>query len=249
MKNIVRSTSLIVSAVMVALLLVPVAGAKMRRFSGASPAAWQSSIVVGGSRTLLPDGRLLIAGGQDSSGRVQTTLSTVDPITGETIALESGLRFARAAHTATVLPDGTVLIFGGVGQDGKLVPSAELFDPVSGAVRVLPTPAPVARAFHTATLLTEGRVLIAGGVFSNGTLAGTVELWDPRGENTVILSPQVTMPRRNHTANLLPDGRVLFSGGPTRAAILWRIIRSSIPSPKLFRLQPISDRSSSPMVL
>src|SRR5258708_7514742 len=204
-------TSLIL-ALAVALLSVSPASGKMRHEGMVPSVIEDAQLLVGGTGTLLPDGRLLLAGGQDSNGRVQATLATRNTVTETITTLGVGLHFPRAAHTPTVLPDGTVLILGGVGQDGKLVPSAELFDPVSGAVRLLAASSPAPRAFHTATLLTDGRVLVAGGVLTNGVFAKNVELWDPRGRHSAILPSQVAMPRRNHTATLLPDGRVLFSG-------------------------------------
>jgi RHS repeat-associated protein len=205
-----RSASLVALALMFAWLLVPNAAAKTRR----SPAASNSNPAsFAFTKTFLPDGRILIAGGQNQGGRVQGALSTVNPVTGAGTILNVALRFPRAAHTSTVLPDGTVLILGGIGLDGKLVPSAELFDPVSGTVRPLSGSAPATRAFHTSTLLTDGRVLIAGGVFPNGSLAKVIELWDPRGQNSTTIVPQLAIERRGHTATLLPDGRVLFSGG------------------------------------
>jgi RHS repeat-associated protein len=172
-----------------------------------------SQALVGATRTLLPDGRLLVTGGQDRTGHVRATLVTRDPLTGAVTVLDTRLRFPRWAHTATVLPDGNVLILGGTGQTGNLVSSAELFDPMSGAVRLLAEAAPTPRAFHAATLLTDGRVLVAGGVFAGGAPATTVELWDYRGKHSTTLPPQVVLNRQNHVATLLPDGTVLFSGG------------------------------------
>ena len=140
--------------------------------------------LVGATRTLLPDGRLLLSGGQDATGRAKGTLATGNPLTGEVTILGAAMRFPRTAHTATVLPDGTVLILGGVGPNGDLVKLAEIFDPVTGTVGPLAGTAPKPRAFHTATLLTDGRVLVAGGVFASVVSAKTIELWDPRTQNS-----------------------------------------------------------------
>ena len=197
--------------VLVALLLIPASFATMRHEAALAFGVEDASALVGSSETLLPDGRLLMVGGQDSNGQLQGTLSTRDPLTGTVTLLGASLHFARAAHTATVLPDGTVLVLGGVGEDGKLVSSAEVFDPVSDAVDILTISPPAPRAFHTATLLTDGRVLFAGGVFANALPAESIELWDPRGNNTPILPNGIA--RRNHKAVLLPDGTVFFSGG------------------------------------
>src|SRR5579863_7398397 len=105
--------------VLVALLLVPASFAKMRHDAALAFSVDEGSELAGSSVTLLPDGRLLVVGGQDGNGQLQGTLSTRQPLTGTVTVLGASLRFPRAAHTATVLPDGTVLVLGGVGQDGK----------------------------------------------------------------------------------------------------------------------------------
>jgi RHS repeat-associated protein len=213
MNKTVRLKSSFAFVLAMALLSVLPASGKMRHAAKVASTVEDAQILLGSTTTLLPDGRLLVVGGESADGHVQATLSTIDPISGTEAVLEATLHFPRAAHTATVLPDGTVLILGGVGQNGSLVSSSELFDPISGTVRSLATQPPVARAFHTATLLTEGRVLIAGGIFKAGLPASGIELWDPRGQNTATLTSQIAMTRRNHTATLLADGTVLFSGG------------------------------------
>src|SRR5882724_512293 len=123
--------------------------------------------VSGESRTLLPDGRVLITGGQDKSGSVSRIAAIDDPNTGALTPLPTTLNIARAWHTATVLPSGSVLIFGGIGTAGTVVAQAELFDPGSRTFQLIAV-GPTPRAFHTATLLTDGRLLIAGGVSAAG---------------------------------------------------------------------------------
>jgi hypothetical protein len=213
MNKTVCLKSSLMFALAVTLLFVTLASGKMLPTPAPTSAIEGSQALVGATRTLLPDGRLLVTGGQDRTGHVRATLATRDPLTGAVTVLGTPLRFPRFSHTATVLPDGTVLILGGTGQTGNLVSSAELFDSMSGSVRLLADAAPTPRAFHTATLLTDGRVLVAGGVFAGGVSATTIELWDYRGKHSTTLPPQVVLNRQNHVATLLPDGTVLFSGG------------------------------------
>ena len=80
------------------------------------------------SATLLPDGRVLIAGGL-VHGYPFLSLSSVElynPAT-DSWSTASPLSAARYAHSATLLPDGRVLIAGGNGDSGSLS-SAELYD-------------------------------------------------------------------------------------------------------------------------
>src|SRR5436190_4185354 len=65
--------------------------------------------------TLLPDGRVLVAGGEDRLYALASA-ELYDPATG-TWSDTGSLNTARDSHTATLLPNGMVLVVGG--RDGK----------------------------------------------------------------------------------------------------------------------------------
>jgi hypothetical protein len=77
--------------------------------------------------TLLPDGKVLVAGGRGfNNSSVFANAELYDPASGTWTATGS-LVTARAGHTATLLPNGKVLVTGGQGNGGTLA-SAELYD-------------------------------------------------------------------------------------------------------------------------
>ena len=108
--------------------------------------------------TLLPDGKVLAAGGTAS-----TTTELYDPVTGNWTATGT-LNAARIYHTATLLPNGKTIVAGGdiIGN------SAEIFDAIAGKW-TLTGLMNTARAHHTATLLPIGKVLVAGGTAKSVT--------------------------------------------------------------------------------
>jgi RHS repeat-associated protein len=192
------------------LVVVLVFCATVPRLSAAVQAS-NAAAANGQTATLLPNGGVLLAGGQDASGHTSPALWLRD-LQGNERQLQAALQIARIGHTATVLPDGTVLILGGVGTDGQLVQVPEILNPQTESSQLLTSGAPSARVFHSATVLTDGRVLISGGAGVNGETLLSAELWDPRRQTvTAISSPPSA--RRNHTATLLADGRVLLMGG------------------------------------
>lgn len=160
----------------------------------------------GQTATLLANGKVLIAGGQDALNPLQSA-ELYDPATG-TFSYTGSMAVARNGHTATSLPNGKVLITGGTGLS---VP-AELYDPVAGTFSNTGTMA-ATRTGHTATLLNSGKVLIAGG---NATIAAG-ELYDPSA-GTFGPTLNMTAFRFNHTATLLPNGKVLLAGGSPTVA-------------------------------
>lgn len=159
--------------------------------------------------TLLGTGKVLIAGGTDS-----TSVELFDPDT-ETFVMAGSMNVPRAHHTATRLDSGKVLIAGG-SSNGEGTATAELYDPASGEF-TLTHPMTEPRYQHAATLLENGKVLLLGGyvapksTFNNEGLQ-SAELYDP-ATGEFVPTGSMHYPRVLPTTTLLPNGSVLVSGG------------------------------------
>jgi hypothetical protein len=159
-----------------------------------------------GTATLLPNGKVLVAGGWSL-----TSAELYNPATG-TWAATGSMNVGRYQHTATLLPSGKVLVAGGDGPSGY-VSSSELYDPATGtwtAQGPLSNP----RGLHTAILLPGGKVMVAGGYGpdgSNGYLA-SAELYDP-ATGLWTWTGSMNTARRGPTAIMLLNGKVMIAAG------------------------------------
>ena len=181
----------------------------------------------GHTATLLADGKVLIACGDDGTTSL-TDSELYDPASAkftETGAMSIG----RDQCTATLLANGKVLIAGGFQLlpdfSGSVLDTAEIYDPASGLFSptgMMTSP----RQGPTATLLPDGKVLITGGVDNNQNVLDTAELYDPvTGEFSA--AGHMTTSRYAHLAAVLGDGDVLIAGGIDNAG-------SSLASAEIF---------------
>src|SRR5262245_18580736 len=214
MKRTILQVTLMVAGLMsIAGLWWPPLAQQTEIVPGWSVTGGLSTIRSGYTATLLPNGKVLVAGGEDlllaigGSDRVSNRAELYDPATGiwsKTGDMTSG----RVLHTATLLPNGKVLVVGGWSGSDISAYGAELYDPASGTWTLDPGwPA----FYHTATVLPSGKVLIVGGGYG-GPFLGYASVYDPATE-TWSVTGRMQIGRAEHTATLLPNGKVLIAGG------------------------------------
>ena len=192
--------------------------------------------------TLLPDGRVLIAGGfRKMPGREDEIYTSgaelFDPRTNR-FSATGEMAYARGGHTATLLRGGTLVLIAGGWNLMGVISSAELYDPASEKFTTIGSMT-MRRGGCTATLLNDGRVLICGGTGRDVT--ASAELFDPaRKEFTA--TGAMTVPRYSHTAIRIPGGRVLITGGLTRRDVV--LSSSEIYDPAAGTFTPAGDMAA-----
>ena len=164
---------------------------------------------------LLPDGRVLLVGG-DASGNAS---ELYDPATNKLTAASPATDY-HWRGTLTRLADGRALLVGGFGTTDQLA-TAELYDPATGkftATGSLSAP----RFDFSSALLHNGEVLIVGGsTWLNGdgntVYLSSAELYDP-ATGKFRSAGDMTTARNQPSVVTLQDGRVLIAGGSGKLA-------------------------------
>jgi hypothetical protein len=193
---------------------------------------------IGAASTVMPDGRILITGGQ-TDVRMGSDRLVEGPFlaTAELYSMSSiSSRFTpgtmaagRRFHTSTRLVDpsispvkaswhGKILIAGGENDIGA-VAGCELFDPYSKGFTST-APLRLGRYNHTATWLADGRVLVTGGGTVYAPL-NTAEIYNPVTGTWSDALNAMSRGRTKHVAVLIPPttlaagfgGKVLVLGG------------------------------------
>lgn len=167
--------------------------------------------------TRLPDGRVLLAGGQadNNNGDGVASAELYDPVSRTFSSVTAPMASPRGGHAAVLLASGRVLLVGGYYQGaGTLRSDAELYDPATQTFTALAAKMVRLRESHRATLLPSGRVLITGGGDSRAGL-DTAELYDPASQSFAALPARMTSVRAAPEATTLPGDVVLITGGAT----------------------------------
>ena len=139
-----KNNTILLSALLVGLCLVQPSTAATFLTTGALNTARDYH-----TTTLLPNGKILVAGGRTTGATSLATAELYDPATG-TWTVTGPMHAARAQHTATLLPNGQVLVAAGYNNTTRLA-SAELYNPATGTWTMTGTLIS-ARALHTASL-------------------------------------------------------------------------------------------------
>jgi N-acetylneuraminic acid mutarotase len=199
-------------------------------FTGAAQADWSGADSLTSGRydhtaTLLKDGHVLVAGGND--GGPLDSARLYDPDTGHWSDAET-MHVARSGQAAVRLESGKVLVAGGVERAGdstspvgKYTRSAEIYDPAANTWKTAGNMS-TGRFEPTMTLLDDGRVLVAGGsgdtddghgqAVSGAVPLASAEVYDPASDKWSDVA-SMSVARSMATATPLENGKVLVAGG------------------------------------
>lgn len=158
---------------------------------------------------LLPNQKVLAAGGAGRGGEAMADCEIYDPQSGSWQETGS-LRQPRRLGNSVPLEDGKVIVIGGLDLNHRSMKSCEVFDSVTetwsstGDLHL-------ARAGAACARLQDGKILVVGGGWQSGA-SRDCELYDPETGGWVEVGA-LNASRSGPMLVTLSDGRVLSIGG------------------------------------
>ena len=179
---------------------------------------WKATGALRGARhamtaTLLPSGKVLVAGGATAASDAVNSSEIYDP-TAKTWTLGLKMVTARSDYASIMLGTGKVLFMGGENINGVSINKAELYNPSTGKFTKTGNMT-ATREEHTAALLANGNVLVSGGnkkTLTTQTPLASAELYNP-ATGTWTATGSMSNARAGHTSTVLHNGNVVNAGG------------------------------------
>ena len=133
--------------------------------------------LVNATATTMPNGDVLILGGQLDDGTVTSSGIVITPgVSPPTVKVQANmLSAARAGHSAT-LSGSDLVVCGGADGTGTLQGSCDIIDTSSYAIKAT-VPLATPRRNHVSQLLETGDIVLAGGLGSDGKPTAAIELF------------------------------------------------------------------------
>jgi hypothetical protein len=162
--------------------------------------------------TVLPDGRILVAGGHITADHGLAAAAVFDPSSGTWTNTNSMAR-GRWYPTTTALPDGEVLALAGTDEDGVVVPTPEIWN--GSGWRPLTTAALELPYYPRLFVAPNGKLFYAGDALTTRYLdIGGTGAWTTVADRNVA-------DREAGSAVMYAPGKILYAGGgdpPTASA-------------------------------
>ncbi|WP_143727179.1 kelch repeat-containing protein, partial [Methanoculleus chikugoensis] len=173
------------------------------------------------SAVAMPDGSIVIMGGNDDSFRNDVWRS--GDYGGTWTGVPAGAWWsARFMHTSVVLPNGSIILMGGWDNTGYKNDVWKSTDNGTTWTRVIENAPWSTRYEHTAVAMPDGSIVLMGG--SDGSSKNDVWRSFNGGETwTRVIENAPWSARTGHTSVAMPDGSIVLMGGSSGSrSDVWR---------------------------
>jgi hypothetical protein len=179
---------------------------------------------------LLPNGKVLIAGGVNGSNQAEVSAELYDPA-AQTFSFTGPLGSAQSSPAAVLLANGQVLVLGGTGTAGQ-DNQAQMYNPVSGTFStILGMVSP--RADFPVVTLSDGTLLITGGFAAPSSITNA-EIYYPGAAPIQIVATTlpnaVTVNGFPGTAPPIQYSAQIQTIGGAGGALTFSVVSGALPS-------------------
>jgi hypothetical protein len=179
---------------------------------------------------LLPNGKVLIAGGVNGSNQAEVSAELYDPV-AQTFSFTGPLGSAQSSPAAVLLANGQVLVLGGTGTAGQDNQS-QMYNPVSGTFStILGMVSP--RADFPVVTLSDGTLLITGGFAAPSSITNA-EIYYPGAAPIQIVATTlpnaVTVNGFPGTAPPIQYSAQIQTIGGAGGALTFSVVSGALPS-------------------
>ena len=167
------------------------------------------------SSVVLPDGSIIVMGGNEGSNRKNDTWRSTDKGATWTLMNASSGWAARMAHSSVAMPDGSIVLMGG--NTSGILKNDVWRSTDKGATWTMVNSSPgwAPRVDHRTVVMADGSIVLMGGAISGGLFANDVWRSPDNGATwtQVITSGPMWSPREGHVTVVMPDGSIVLMGG------------------------------------
>jgi Putative Ig domain/Galactose oxidase, central domain len=179
---------------------------------------------------LLPNGKVLIAGGVNGSNQAEVSAELYDPV-AQTFSFTGPLGSAQSSPAAVLLANGQVLVLGGTGSAGQ-DNQAQMYNPVSGTFSTI-LGMVSARADFPVVTLSDGTLLITGGFAAPSSITNA-EIYYPGAAPIQIVATTlpnaVTVNGFPGTAPPIQYSAQIQTIGGAGGALTFSVVSGALPS-------------------
>ena len=220
-----------VLALLLGLLLVAHGGCAYKisatQFAGttdvSSPGSWEQITADAGwtarhshTSVAMPDGTIVLMGGNDGSGKNDVRRSTDNGATWTLVNARAGWS-PRQEHSSVVMPDGTIVLLGGSTAGGYVNDVWQSGDQGETWIRVNASTGWTPRDSLAIAVLPDSSIIVSGGTLAGG-YSQFNDVWrsTDKGVTWTEMTPHAQWsPRYGHRTVVMPDGSIVLTGGYT----------------------------------
>jgi hypothetical protein len=167
------------------------------------------------SGVAMPDGSIVLMGGQDSSGKLKNDVwrSTDNGATWKQMTPSAGW-VARAYHSSVAMPDGSIVLMGGQDSSGKLKNDVwQSTDNGATWKQMTPSAGWSPRWTHSSVVMPDGSIVLMGGRELTGDRNDVWRSTDNGATWTLMTASAGWSARMQHSSVAMPDGSIVLMGG------------------------------------